>query len=141
MIFGAPEKRLRLNQGLHVDHPHGHAFDHTFNRACFYLVVVTDRVNRTENIELTRLSYQIEILEPGQLLVIERDGEPFRSHPIPRIEVAEGCDDPGEIVRSEGAADIQVLRDDGRAMHRCGKPADNNELNLMLVESLEEVED
>ena len=122
-VLDAARGALDLDETLQSDAPAGHPESGNDNRIRQQLFVSSRSRNFTKKVDWTKCRYQREVEAAPKRFGIPRKGQTRRSAAKIRFVRLKPFRQAGQIFRGAPVDDIDVQRQSGRSMDRCGGPS------------------
>jgi hypothetical protein len=94
--------------------------------------IISNPGDFSQTIQFAQVCLETKVLEPPAQFVGQLQRQFIGGQPVIRVQVLHGCFDASQVVRSESAANVQVLSNQGYAMHDSANTADDDELNVVF---------
>jgi len=137
-ILVPPHRPLRLDECVNGENPAGAARELDLEALSEHPIVAADAQDLAKAVELPAIRLQVQVPELGSGLRSEAQWRPLGWHPVDRVKVGERGLEAHEVLGSEWAADVDILREQRDAMGDGGKPSDHHELDRVADQSIEE---
>jgi hypothetical protein len=128
-ILVPPHRLLRLDEGINGENPAGTTREPDLEALSENAIVVANAQDLAKAVELPPVRLQVQVPELGSGLRGEAQWRSLGWHPVNRVKVGERGLEAHEVVGSDWAADVDILREQRDAMGDGRKPSDHHELD------------